>query len=74
MIALFIAKDGINLDDRKIGYCTLLLCIFTLNAAFSVVIKKNKLQSPNFATPFFYLFFSPKYADDIAVLHSSEEV
>lgn len=22
----------------------------------------------------FYLFFSPKYADDIAVLHSSEEV
>lgn len=56
-IALFIAKDGINLDDRKIGYCTLLLCIFTLNAAFSVVIKKNKLQSPNFATPFFLPLF-----------------
>lgn len=39
-IALFIPKDGLNLDDRKIGYCTLLLCIFILNAAFRVVIKK----------------------------------
>lgn len=32
--------------------------------------KKKQL----YKVPTLYLFFSPKYADDIAVLHSSEEV
>lgn len=64
-IALFIAKDGLNLDDRKIGYCTLLLCIFTLNAAFSVVIKKINCKVQTLQG----LFFLPLFLAQVCRWH-----